>query len=161
MAMGIPEFQDLGIAEEVKKEIARATRKANREFKDLQAQEGFISSFLSGDLDLPAKREQMDLMVSRVKTFRGLFSGSILRRTIAARDWQGAPISGLMPYHQQPLLVQPREEEEEALNEEAENVLRDSHRSQSGAALAAQTEGHVSKCFITLIRRMAIGLLSR
>ncbi len=146
MALNVPGCQDADWLAIMKKEIARATRKSNAEFRKLRASSTFTQSLLDGSLDLEFKREQIEAMSKYVVFLRDTFQGYTIRRTIDSVDWQGKPISGLRKYFEKRLLLPVRPEETRELANTATDIMNE-HETSRAAAMVAQAEGHVSGSF--------------
>ena len=134
--------------EDMKKNLLRASCKANIEFRDARAEGDLVQRILAEEIMLPAKNEQINLMTSYTLALRKIFQGHTIRRALDATDWQGQPISGLKPYISQQILLTPSEEESEALERTATAIVAE-HDTARTAAMVAQAEGHVSVCFYT------------
>ena len=128
---------------EHKREVDRATRRATKEFRDARRGESFLQHASDNSAMVKAKRRQMVTMTKIVHHLRDIFAEHILRRTIQAVDYTGTPISGLIPFHYSRLLLQPSDDETEAVRGLAEELVKDSGGAKAGGALA-QSDGQVS-----------------
>ena len=125
LILNLPICQDGRLGQEIKKEMARVARKALMEFKVAKKDRNFVKRLLRREVELPMKQTQMDTMHGYVDKFRDGFAGYIVHRTIRSLDWEGKPISGLPPFHEQVLALQPSQPERKALKAMANEILRD------------------------------------
>ncbi|EJF58185.1 hypothetical protein DICSQDRAFT_67720, partial [Dichomitus squalens LYAD-421 SS1] len=115
MALGVPECDDNAYATDIRREIGRTSRRATLEFNKASKEKDFVDNLVSGQVDLPAKKEQLHAMAKHIKTLRTFFQGYIIRRTLDALDFEGKPISGLAPFLSRTILLTPLEAEKKAL----------------------------------------------
>ncbi|KAI1787253.1 P-loop containing nucleoside triphosphate hydrolase protein [Ganoderma leucocontextum] len=113
--IGIPACEEETLLVDMKKKLMAAARKSNVEFRNAREEGDVVQRILSGELDLPAKKEQVKQMTSYTVALRKMFNGHTIRRTLDAVDWEGQPISGLEPYVSQQLMLTPLDEEAEVL----------------------------------------------
>lgn len=125
LILGIPICEDGQLGQKIKRDMAKVARKALAEFKEAKKDRHFVKRLLRREVDLPMKQTQMDTMHSYVDEFRVGFAGYIIRRTIKSVDWEGKPIAGLPPLHEQVLALKPSPEERRALRAMANEILRD------------------------------------
>ncbi|KAM5530103.1 hypothetical protein V8D89_016232 [Ganoderma adspersum] len=125
LALNLDECRDGTLGEKIKKDMAKAARKATQEFKAARQAPDFVQKLIAREVALPMKEAQMTTMHSYVDKFRKAFDGVVIHRTIHSLDWNGNPISGLPPLHESVLALQPSEEEKNALMVMADEIVHD------------------------------------
>lgn len=141
--IGVEGCEDKSLMDDMRKNLLRASRKANIEFRNARAEGDLVERILNNTIDLPAKNEQVKLMTSYTLALRKIFQGHTIRRALDALDWEGNPISGLKPYIAQQIMLTPSQEESDALEATASEIVEE-HDTARTAAMVAQAEGHVS-----------------
>ena len=150
MALNVPGCDDVEWLLDMKKAVAKATRRSNAEFRQLRMSESFTQSLLDGSVDLQFKRDQIELMEKYVILLRDVFRGFSMRRTVDSIDWEGNPISGLRKYIEKRLLLTPKQEETRELATTATEIMQE-HETSRAAAIVAQAEGHVSQSITSYV----------
>lgn len=125
LALNLDACRDGTLGEKIKKDMAKASRKATQEFKEARQAPDFVQKLIAREVSLPMKEAQMTTMHDYVDKFRKAFDGVVIHRTIHSLDWTGKPISGLPPLHESVLALQPSEEEKKALMVMADEIVHD------------------------------------
>ena len=125
LALGLEECLNGQMGQEIKKDMARCSRAATKEFRKARESDDFVQKLIAREVALPAKTAQMQTMNSYVDDFRDIFAGHVIHRTIKSVDWRGEPISGLPPLHEKVLALQPSAREKAALMVMANEIVND------------------------------------